>query len=209
VTVLFFAAALQLVPRLFKLVSEKRPHIVPDRYESAFIVLILLLFTALAAVLQVNLVFGAFLAGVVVSSVHSPRFEEAKKHVREFSLAFFVPIYFGVVGLKLDLIHYFDPIMVLAFIAFALAVQTAAVMLTTRLLKMDLHSGFNLAMALNNRGGPCIVLATLAYETGIINESFFTTLVLLAIATSITAGMWLKHVLEKKWPMLHEEKTAA
>ncbi len=206
VTVLFFMAALLLMPRIFKLVSERKPHLIPDSYESAFMVLILLLFTAVAGGLQVNLVFGALLAGVVVNSIQSRRFEDAKRHVKEFSMAFFVPIYFGVVGLKLDLLRHLDPVSVLTFIAFAMAVQTAAVLLTTRLLRYDWRSGFNLAMALNNRGGPCIVLATLALDVGIISGAFFTALVLLAIFTSMTAGLWLKYVLERKWPLLQGEQ---
>ena len=52
----------------------------------------------------------------------------------------------------------------------------------------------NLAAALNARGGPGIVLATVSYEAGIINENFFAMLVLVAIVTSMAAGSWLGRV---------------
>jgi hypothetical protein len=44
---------------------------------------------------------------------------------------------------------------------------------------------------MNARGGPGIVLATVTFTAGIINEEFFTVLVLLSIITSQAAGIWL------------------
>jgi len=47
-------------------------------------------------------------------------------------------------------------------------------------------------------------LATVAFDLGIINETFFSTLVLVAIVTSLVAGIWFRFVLHKGWPLLKE-----
>ena len=47
----------------------------------------------------------------------------------------------------------------------------------------------SLAIAMNARGGPGIVLASTAYATGIINQTFFVSLVMLSIVTSLLAGI--------------------
>ena len=60
----------------------------------------------------------------------------------------------------------------------------------------------NLAIATNARGGPGIVLASVAYEAGIISSAFYTTLVLVAVLTSQAAGAWLEFVLRQGWPLL-------
>jgi Kef-type K+ transport system membrane component KefB len=52
----------------------------------------------------------------------------------------------------------------------------------------------NLAVALNARGGPGIVLASVALDRGIIGSEFYAVLVLLAITTSLLAGSWLDRV---------------
>lgn len=52
------------------------------------------------------------------------------------------------------------------------------------------------------KGGPGIVLATVAYELGIINETFFVTLVLIAIITSLLAGAWFRFVLTRGYELL-------
>ncbi len=47
---------------------------------------------------------------------------------------------------------------------------------------------------MNARGGPGIVLATVAFDLGLISETFFVALVLVAIVTSLIAGYWLRYV---------------
>ncbi|HEY5026988.1 MAG TPA: hypothetical protein VIK39_01145 [Candidatus Angelobacter sp.] len=60
----------------------------------------------------------------------------------------------------------------------------------------------NLAITTNARGGPGIVLASVAFDAGIISPKFYTTLVLAAVLTSQFAGVWLDYVLRKGWPLL-------
>ena len=60
----------------------------------------------------------------------------------------------------------------------------------------------NLAVATNARGGPGIVLASVAFDAGIVNAAGYTTLVLVAVLTSQAAGAWLEHVTRKGWPLL-------
>jgi hypothetical protein len=50
------------------------------------------------------------------------------------------------------------------------------------------HSGmaaWNLSVTMTTRGGPGIVLASLACRIGIIDERFFVTLILMALLTSL------------------------
>jgi Kef-type K+ transport system membrane component KefB len=55
-------------------------------------------------------------------------------------------------------------------------------------------SSLNLAVAMNARGGPGIVVASTAFAAGIISQPFYAVLVLLAIITSLAAGAWLERV---------------
>jgi Kef-type K+ transport system membrane component KefB len=51
---------------------------------------------------------------------------------------------------------------------------------------------------MNARGGPGIVLATVTLSAGVINEDFFTVLVMLSIVTSQFAGFWLQRVFHRQ-----------
>jgi Kef-type K+ transport system membrane component KefB len=117
----------------------------------------------------------------------------------------FVPLYFSIVGLKLDFIHNFAPIFFLWFLAFTTLFQLLGTVSSARLIKKYWLSSFNLGIAMSTRGGPGIVLATVAFNLGIINEAFSLTLVLIAITTSLFAGTWFRYVLNKGWHFLNDD----
>jgi Kef-type K+ transport system membrane component KefB len=80
------------------------------------------------------------------------------------------------------------------FLVFACIVKGASVYLGARLSREDRFTSWCLAVALNARGGPGIVLASTAYAAGIINQTFFVSLVMLSVVTSLLAGSWLERI---------------
>ena len=50
----------------------------------------------------------------------------------------------------------------------------------------------NFAVTMNSRGGPGIVLATVAYSYNIISIEFFTVLIITTMLSSMIAGYWLR-----------------
>ena len=205
ITIVFFMFTLFAMPKLTKLINGLRYNLLLKSSPSGYIIFICFLFSAVASVLEVNIVFGAFLAGIVVGAMPHDKFEKAKEHIKDISLAFFIPIYFAVIGLKLDLIYHFDIMFFLGFLFFAVAFQAVGTLMALKLAKEDWLSSFNIAVAMNARGGPGIVLATIAFDLGIINQTFFVTLVLLALVTCLMAGSWFKFVISKGWPLLKSE----
>ena len=79
----------------------------------------------------------------------------------------------------------------LALLLFACAVKALSIYAGARLAGETPKSAVHLAVAMNARGGPGIVLASLAYEAKIVNESFYAILVMLSLVTSLLAGSWL------------------
>lgn len=149
-----------------------------------------------------SLVFAAFLAGFAV--VHKKRriFADALDAIGKVAFAFFIPVYFAMVGLKLDLIRGFALWMMLTFLLGSCLVKMLSVGLAGRLAGFRGLDLLNLAMTTNARGGPGIVLASVAFDAGIISSKFYTTLVLAAVLTSQFAGVWLEYVLRKGLPLL-------
>jgi hypothetical protein len=45
------------------------------------------------------------------------------------------------------------------------------------------------------------VLASVAFDAGVISPKFYPTLVVAAVLTSQIAGAWLDYVLRKGWPL--------
>jgi len=98
----------------------------------------------------------------------------------------------ALVGLRLDLSTGFDVAFFVALLVYASALKSASVYVGARWAGERPVGARNLAAALNCRGGPGIVLASLAYDAGIVSSAFYAMLVLLAVVTSIAAGSWLE-----------------
>ncbi|MBC6971534.1 cation:proton antiporter [Bacillus sp. Xin] len=158
---------------------------------------------SLAGYLHVESIFGALLAGIMIKlSIPTDEVDKVEYIVSKVGFSWFIPLYFAIVGLQLDLIKHFNPFYFLGFLLFACLVQTLSVYLTSRMIKQDPLTSLNLAIAINDRGGPGIVLASIAYSTGIINQEFFAVLVMLALMTSFLPGVWFRIVLKKKWRLM-------
>lgn len=161
--------------------------------EAAHQLLFLFALAALCGALGVIPIFGALTAGLIVSQLHGVRVSGSS--VGRFSFAFFIPLYFGLVGLRIDLQEHADLVLLGSFITAACLIKGGAAYLGARLAGEGPGSAGALAVALNARGGPGIVLASVSFAAGIVSETFFVTLVLLSLVTSALAGWWLQRLL--------------
>jgi Kef-type K+ transport system membrane component KefB len=204
-TVAFLATMALAGPGLFRRLRGSRWNLVANSSPIAFHLVFLFAATLLSLWLGITPMFGAFMAGIAASSANDAASLEARESVKAFSFAYFVPVYFAIVGAQLDLVHSFRPWFFCWFLVFACLVKSASAYAGARLAGEPRHSSWYIALATNARGGPGIVLASVAYGAGIVSESFYTSLVLLAIVTSMAAGSWLGHVV-RAGGTLREEK---
>jgi Kef-type K+ transport system membrane component KefB len=201
VNVAFFAAGLTILPSLTRRLSRASWNVLAREVPVAYVVTMLLALTTVASLLDVTLVFAAFLAGYAMAS--SEGMAKATAILGRVSFAVFVPLYFAMVGYQLDVTRTFALDMVLVVLVVACAIKLSAAAVGARLAGFSGWESLNLSMTLNARGGPGIVLASVAYEAQIINGEFHTCLVVLAVLTSQMAGAWLDYVLRRGWPLLH------
>ncbi len=205
ITLAYFALGLTIVPRAVKRINEARWNVLARQSPTGYAIAVLLAYCAVAGALDVNLVFAAFLAGFALVHERRSIFEEALEAISKVSFAFFIPVYFAIVGLKLDLIRGVSLPMMVIFIVGTCAVKMLSVGLAGRFAGFRGLDLINLGITTNARGGPGIVLASVAFDAGIISSKFYTTLVVAAVLTSQLAGAWLDFVLRKGWPLLTSE----
>jgi Kef-type K+ transport system membrane component KefB len=196
-TLALFTLLLVLGPPTLRLGVRSRFNVLKRASPIASQILVLFAVTGIAMFLGVTPVFGAFVAGIVAATSLGERAVQARGSIRDFSFAFFIPVYFAIVGLRLDLIREFDLLFFLGFLLFASAAKALSVYLGSRMSGEGPSAARNLAVALNARGGPGIVLASVSLDAGIISEEFYSALVMLAILTSLVAGSWLERVVRK------------
>lgn len=175
-----------------------------------YFLFIMFMLAAMAGSLHVETIFGALLAGVILKlAMPKTVSERIEQGVSNISFSWFIPIYFAIVGLQLNLVKNFDLVFFLVYLLIATLTQTLAVYISSRMINFDRLTSFNLGIAINNRGGPGIVLSSVAYSTGIINQNFFAILVMLALVTSWFPGTWLRFVLKKGWKLMPGDEKLA
>jgi K+:H+ antiporter len=211
-TLAVLGAALTFGPRVYRAAAAWRLNLIRQASPVAYDLALMLAATLLCLFLGIEGFFGAFVAGVAVGRATETATgrgiaPDAIRSIQGFAFAFFIPIYFAIVGLQLDLLRGFNAGFFLLFLLLACAVKAGSVYLGARLAGHASASSWNLAVALNARGGPGIVVASVAYGAGIIDRPFYAVLVMLAIVTSLFAGSWLAHVPRER--LMTEEGGAA
>ena len=203
----FLGIALLLGPRLLRRTLSGRPNLLGRVDPLALQLAFMFAVSALCVFLGIAAMFGAFVSGIIVGTAKSEAVIRSGESIKRFSFAFFIPCYFALVGFQLDLLHDFDVLFFAGFLLFATAVKGASVYVGARLAGERHPTALNLAAAMNARGGPGIVLASTAFGAGIVSRSFFASLVMLSIVTSLLAGIWLGRIVRSGRP-LREERTA-
>jgi Kef-type K+ transport system membrane component KefB len=178
------------------------------RAQVGYALVLMLAYTSVAAAVETNVVFGAFLAGFgLVGGFQGTQrewFASALDAIGRFAFASFIPLYFVLVGTRLQLGAGFSIVVLLAFLVGSSALRGSFVALASRLAGFGGRDALDVAVSMNARGGPGIVLATVAFEAGIIAPRFFTALVITAILTSQFAGWWLDRALRSRGEILGE-----
>lgn len=167
-TIAFFALGLTMLPKLLRHVNKARWNILAQQHSPiAYVFGVLLAYCALAGALGVSLVFAAFLAGFAVVHKKEQIFPEPMSVVDKMGFSVFIPIYFAIVGYRLDLSGSVPLALFALFLVGSCVVKLASVSLAARLAGFRGFDMINIAVATNARGGPGIVLASVAYDAGI------------------------------------------
>jgi Kef-type K+ transport system membrane component KefB len=148
---------------------------------------LILLAAACAEAIGIHAVFGAFLVGLAFSQNLEKR-DNAHEMVYQFVMNFFAPLYFVSIGLRANFVASFDLALVLAVLLIACIGKILGVTLGLRVSKMPWKQSAVVGFALNARGAMEMILATVARDTGLIDDHLFVALIIMALVTSVLSG---------------------
>jgi Kef-type K+ transport system membrane component KefB len=182
--------AVKLISDHAKVISRKLKPI--TFYSVSFVVLLIV--CALLSMVGINIMYAAFLVGYVVKAFVGVDSDTVGRmeSLGNFAFSFFIPIYFALVGIQLNLLHDFSVVRFVAFFVLAFGLEAVGTLIMLLFTNLNSKTRINLAVTMNARGGPGIVLATVAYSYSIISIEFFTVLILTTMLSSMIAGYWLR-----------------
>jgi len=160
----------------------------------SLIVVLAILGAICALRIGVHAVFGGFVVGVAVGD--SPRLREHTKAViHEFVTNIFAPVFFASLALRADFARAFDLRLCLLTLGIATVAKVLGCSVGGRLGGLTWRESGAVAFGLNARGAMEIILALLALEAGLIQPKMFVALVMMALATSLMSGPFMKRLL--------------
>ena len=189
VTIGIFVAIALISGFIKQIKSEWKPV---TFYSLSFVAL--LMTCGLLYILGINIMYSAFVVGYLIKAVFGT--EETVKSrmhsLEHIAFSFFIPIYFALVGIQLNVIHDFSLPRFLLFFAIAFGLEFIGTWVLLLFSGLKMSTRLNFAITMNARGGPGIVLATVAYSYNIISLEFFTVLILTTMLSSMIAGYFLR-----------------
>ena len=166
------------------------------------VVLVGLLLSAYAAEwLGVHVIFGAFLFGAVMPREGGEALrQDMLEKLEQVSVLLLLPVFFFTSGIKVDLRNVgVDGLAELGLILLvAIFGKFIGAFIGAKLQKVPSRQSFALATLMNTRGLTEIVILTVGLQLGILDQSLFSLMVVMAIVTTVMAGPLLSAFYSKR-----------
>ena len=185
---------------------------VNDNFESDFPVITAILVIMIAMALTthfigVHTVLGAFVAGVLIGE--SPiltRYIDAQ--LRGLILAFFMPVFFELAGLKTDLTILAQPnlfLFTLVLIGVASIGKFVGAFVGAEIGGLTKREALAVGCAMNARGSTEVIVATIGLSMGALSQDLYTMIVAMAVVTTMAMPPMLRWALSRV-PLRKAEK---
>jgi Kef-type K+ transport system membrane component KefB/mannitol/fructose-specific phosphotransferase system IIA component (Ntr-type) len=152
-----------------------------------FIFTLTLASAAFAEFAGIHAVFGAFIFGIAVGeSTHLRR--RTSELIQGIVTNVFAPFFFASIGLRINFIANFSLPITATVIAVACLGKLLGAGLGARLGGMDRRTSWGVALAMNARGAMEMILGLIALQSGLIRQTMFVALVVMALFTSLVSA---------------------
>lgn len=165
----------------------------------AVLIIIAVGLSLLAEWAGLQLVIGAFFSGLLLSEVTGDeKLEKATDVVRGVTFGFFAPIAFTYIGTELLLSSLTGKLLLLCtLLVAAIVTKLAGGYLGARLSKFTSPESIVIGFLMNSRGFVELVIASTAYQIGLIDQTYFSMVVGIGIITTIISPVASRFVIKR------------
>lgn len=192
-TVLFFVFSIGvgvLIYFLFKWLDKRYPH--QRRIPIFGLALCFIMAYCAEKFFGIADITGAYVAGIILCNLRDAEYIEGKMDISSYML--FGPVFFASIGLKTK----FDGFTLqllwfsLAFVAVALITKIIGCGLMAKLWRFDNRDALKIGVGMMTRGEVALIVAQKGLAVGLVSAEYFTSVILLIIASSVSAPVLLK-----------------
>jgi Kef-type K+ transport system membrane component KefB/nucleotide-binding universal stress UspA family protein len=207
-TLLFMAFSFTLGRRMvFEIIRWTNDNFKSELPVLSAIIAIMGAMAILTNLIGVHTVLGAFVAGILIGE--SPILtRQIDVQLRGLTTALFMPVFFGLTGLKTDLNVLFDPstlLLTVGVIVIASLGKFGGAFAGAKISGYSNAEAFALGCGMNARGSTEVIVATIGLAAGALDERLFSVIVAMAIVTTLAMPPTLRFALARL-PLRSEER---
>jgi Kef-type K+ transport system membrane component KefB len=152
---------------------------------------------AFAEFAGIHAVFGAFIVGIAVGESSHFR-ARTSEHIHEIVTNVFAPFFFASIGLRTNFVTNFNWKLTLIIVVVACIGKLLGAGGGARLSGMDRRTSLGVGLAMNARGAMEMILGLLALQFGLIRETMFVALVVMALFTSLVSAPAMHFLIRRR-----------
>jgi Kef-type K+ transport system membrane component KefB/mannitol/fructose-specific phosphotransferase system IIA component (Ntr-type) len=156
----------------------------------------------------IHAVFGAFVIGIAIGESTHLR-KRTSEHIHQIVTNVFAPFFFASIGLRTNFAANFHLGLSATVVGVACAGKLLGAGWGARLGGMDRTSSLVVGLAMNARGAMEIILGILALQAGLIQESMFVALVVMALLTSLLSAPAINFLVRRRRRLTLKDTVAA
>jgi Kef-type K+ transport system membrane component KefB len=160
----------------------------------AAIVVGVLLSAYITEAINIDVIFGGFIMGMVMPR-HARLTEEVTRRVEDFVVTLLLPLFFVYTGLKTNITLLDRPelwLITAGLVVLAIVGKLAGAAIAARVSGFNTRASMVIGTLMNTRGLTELIVLNIALEVGAISSVLFTALVIMAIVTTLMTGPMLK-----------------
>lgn len=208
-TLVFMLVSFTIGRRLvFEIIRLTNDNFKSDLPVLSAIIAIMGAMAMLTDMIGVHTVLGAFVAGILVGE--SPILtRQIDTQLRGLTTALFMPVFFGLTGLKTDIGVLFERdalLLTIGLIVVASIGKFGGAFVGARLSGLTRAEALALGSGMNARGSTEVIIATIGLSVGVLNEQLFSAIVAMALVTTMAMPSTLRWAL-RRLPLREEEET--
>jgi Kef-type K+ transport system membrane component KefB/mannitol/fructose-specific phosphotransferase system IIA component (Ntr-type) len=173
-----------------------------------FIFTLTLAGAAFAEFAGIHAVFGAFITGIAVGESSHLR-KRTSEHIHSIVTNVFAPFFFASIGLRTNFVSNFNLGLTAAVIGVACVGKLLGAGWGARLGGMDRRTSWGVGLAMNARGAMEMILGLLALQAGLIRETMFVALVVMALFTSLVSAPAIHFLLRRRQTLTLKDNVTA
>ncbi|MEN8196282.1 MAG: cation:proton antiporter, partial [Pseudomonadota bacterium] len=205
--ILFFALAIALGKYAFPMIGRLMRWMREPEAELGILLIAALAYAALAELLGMHFIMGAFMAGLFFGrrTVNRATYQAVRVKLAGITTGFLAPVFFAAIGFQANLAAVREvPVFVVLFVLLAFLGKLAGAGLAARFTGLSTREALCVGAGMSSRGAVELVIADIALKSGLfakpvptplVVSNMYSTIVLMAVVTTLAAPIALRYLL--------------